>query len=127
MQYQERIKNKIEEIQAQANSEMEKIFQSEFEKLFEQVCNLYPKRDIKIMFGNGSMIITGFDNLRVYTGLCDSYGNLVGYEDLQPHIKRKFKSNHPLIKIMQLMDVCYYPENGSGWCMALNDLKHDKA
>ena len=117
--------NQIESIQMKAMQDMEKVFQKEFDSVFNDLCKLYPKRHIHIIFGNGTLCVKGFENLRTHMSLADSYGSLVNYSDLQPHIKQKFPSNHPLIKLMQLMDVCYYPSSSHGWTMALEDLKAD--
>ena len=92
------LKQQLEDIQAEASAKMEKLFQDEFQRVFDSLVTLYPKRDIKITFGNGTMIVEGFESTRRYIGFADMFGILQSYSDcLNLGTLDKFPKDHPLI------------------------------
>ena len=116
------MQERAEKIQQEANAKIEAMFQDEFEKVYVELKKLYPKRDIKIIFGNGSMVVTGFENLRTHTGLVDYYGNLESNFGTSNPVLDRFPEDHPLLRLIKLQEECFYPENSGGWCVACNDI-----
>jgi len=114
-----KLTKQIEDIQSDADSKIEALCQKEYSHLFNELVKRYPKRQISFLFGNGTMVVTGFNN----TSLSDMYGNLENFDYYKTNKKwLRIPENHPIVELMQLIDIAIYPNNASGYQVCCDDL-----
>lgn len=112
------LQERLEQIQEEAIHKMERVAQMYIKGIFDELCRRYPKRDIEIIFGNGTMIVTGFEN----TSASGNDGLLESYSIADRRYTERFNDDHPLIKLMRFIDDAVYPHSPVNHQLALNSL-----
>lgn len=100
----------MESIQEDANTKIESICQAKYNILVELLRKRYPKREINVKFGMGTVLVTGFENTRFANPSLDSR-----YEMWDGNYNSLPKC-HPLREMVDLLSEAVYPDSGYSVC-----------